>query len=225
MVTIGNDWDLLLSEEFSKEYYTKLRDFLKEEYSSRRIYPSMYDIFNALKYTTYKDARVVILGQDPYHGPGQAHGLCFSVKDGVAHPPSLKNIFKELEAEIGMTPPKSGELTGWAKQGVLLLNTTLTVREGTPQSHKGRGWEILTDKIISLMNEKSTPVVFILWGGNARAKKPLITNPLHKILECAHPSPLSAYNGFFGCNHFVLANEFLKAVGLDPIKWENTADI
>ena len=225
MVTIGNDWDLLLSEEFSKEYYTKLRDFLKEEYSSRRIYPSMYDIFNALKYTTYKDARVVILGQDPYHGPGQAHGLCFSVKDGVAHPPSLKNIFKELEAEIGMTPPKSGELTGWAKQGVLLLNTTLTVREGTPQSHKGRGWEILTDKIISLMNEKSTPVVFILWGGNARAKKPLITNPIHKILECAHPSPLSAYNGFFGCNHFVLANEFLEGAGLLPIKWENTADI
>ena len=219
MVTIGNDWDSLLRDEFSKEYYEKLRAFLKEEYATRRIYPSMYDIFNALKYTPHKDARVVILGQDPYHGFGQAHGLCFSVKEGVAHPPSLKNIFKELESEIGMSAPKSGELTGWAKQGVLLLNTTLTVREGAPQSHKGKGWEILTDRIISLMNEKTTPVVFILWGGNARAKKPLITNPIHKILECAHPSPLSAYNGFFGNKHFSRTNEYLKAHGETEIEW------
>ena len=219
MVRLGNDWDAVLCSEFEKEYYLKLREFLKTEYSTRRIYPPMNDIYNALRYTTYKDARVVILGQDPYHGPGQAHGLCFSVKPGVALPPSLKNIFKELSAEVGMTIPDSGELTGWARQGVLLLNTTLTVREGLPQSHKGQGWEILTDRIISAMNEKSTPVVFMLWGGNARAKRALITSPQHLVLECAHPSPLSAYNGFFGCGHFKRANEFLEAQGLLPIDW------
>ena len=180
----------------------------------------MNDIFNALRYTSYKDARVVILGQDPYHGYGQAHGLCFSVKEGIKFPPSLQNIFKELNTEYGITPPESGELVGWAKEGVLLLNTTLTVREGLPQSHKGRGWEILTDKIISLINEKNTPVVFILWGGNARAKKSLITNKKHLILECAHPSPLSAYNGFFGCGHFIKTNEFLRSQGLEEIRWE-----
>ena len=179
----------------------------------------MHDIFNALKYTTYKDARVVILGQDPYHGEGQAHGLCFSVKSGVPHPPSLKNIFKELNDSLGITPPTSGELVGWARQGVLLLNTTLTVREGAPQSHKGKGWEILTDRIIELMNEKERPVVFILWGGNARAKKSLITNKKHLILECAHPSPLSAYAGFFGCDHFAKANKYLESVGEAPIDW------
>ena len=219
MFSLGNDWDAVLCSEFEKEYYLKLREFLKTEYSTRRIYPPMNDIYNALRYTTYKDARVVILGQDPYHGPGQAHGLCFSVKPGVALPPSLKNIFKELSAEVGMTIPDSGELTGWARQGVLLLNTTLTVREGLPQSHKGQGWEILTDRIISAMNEKSTPVVFMLWGGNARAKRSLITSPQHLVLECAHPSPLSAYNGFFGCGHFKRANEFLEAQGLLPIDW------
>ena len=179
----------------------------------------MHDIFNALKYTTYKDARVVILGQDPYHGEGQAHGLCFSVKSGVPHPPSLKNIFKELNDSLGITPPTSGELVGWARQGVLLLNTTLTVREGAPQSHKGKGWEILTDRIIELMNEKERPVVFILWGGNARAKKSLITNKKHLILECAHPSPLSAYAGFFGCDHFAKANKYLESVGEASIDW------
>jgi len=224
MVNLGNDWDILLKEEFQKEYYLKLREFLKSEYSTRRIYPPMNDIYNALRYTSYKDARVVILGQDPYHGAGQAHGLCFSVKPGVPHPPSLKNIFKEIGEELGYPAPLSGELTGWAKQGVLLLNTTLTVREGSPQSHKGKGWEILTDRIISLMNEKPSPVVFLLWGGNARAKKALITQRRHLVLECAHPSPLSAFAGFFGCRHFIRANEFLKENGLTPIDWSKTAE-
>lgn len=219
MVDIGNDWDGLLADEFKKDYYISLRAFLKEEYFSRRIYPNMHDIFNALKYTAYTQTRVVILGQDPYHGRGQAHGLCFSVKDGVPHPPSLQNIFKELKAELGIEPPQSGELIGWARQGVLLLNTTLTVRESSPQSHKGRGWEILTDRIISIINEKSEPVVFMLWGGNARAKKSIITNKSHLILECAHPSPLSAWNGFFGCNHFTAANDFLTSKGLKEIDW------
>ena len=219
MVNIGNDWDGLIESEFKKDYYLRLREFLKTEYFSRKIYPPMGDIFNALKYTSYSDARVVILGQDPYHGENQAHGLCFSVKRGVKFPPSLQNIFKELNSEYGITTPDSGELVGWARQGVLLLNTTLTVREGLPQSHKGQGWETFTDKIISLMNEKERPVVFLLWGGNARAKKTLITNKRHLVLECAHPSPLSAYNGFFGCNHFKRANEFLSSVGEREIDW------
>ena len=222
MFSLGNDWDEVLKNEFSSEYYQNLREFLKSEYSQRKIYPPMNDIYNALRYTSYKDTKVVILGQDPYHGEGQAHGLCFSVKEGVKFPPSLQNIFKELNSEYGMPIPKSGELTGWAKQGVLLLNTTLTVREGQPQSHKGKGWEILTDKIVSYINEKDSPVVFILWGSNARAKKSLITNPLHLVLECAHPSPLSAYAGFFGCNHFVLANDFLSKNNFSEINWAKT---
>ena len=225
MVSLGNDWDILLKDEFQKDYYLKLREFLKEEYFSKNIYPPMNDIFNALRYTSYENARVVILGQDPYHGFGQAHGLCFSVKEGIKFPPSLQNIFKELNAEYCITPPRSGELVGWAKQGVLLLNTTLTVREGAPQSHKGRGWEIMTDRIISLMNEKSTPVVFILWGGNARAKKALITNKNHLVLESAHPSPLSAYNGFFGCGHFIKANSFLESKGEKTIMWDKINDL
>ena len=224
MIALGNDWDALLEHEWQKEYYLTLREFLKSEYRTRRIYPPMNDIYNALRYTSYEDCRVVILGQDPYHGFGQAHGLCFSVREGVKFPPSLANIFKELHTEYGMEAPVSGELTGWAKQGVLLLNTTLTVREGAPQSHKGKGWEILTDRIISLLNEKKTPVVFLLWGGNARAKKTLITNPHHLVLECAHPSPLSAYNGFFGCNHFKRANDFLLSKGLPTIDWTKTAE-
>jgi uracil-DNA glycosylase len=224
MVHIGNDWDEALSLEFQKEYYLKLREFLKAEYSQYRIYPPMNDIYNALRYTSIKDTRVVILGQDPYHGYGQAHGLCFSVKRGVPFPPSLKNIFKELKNEYGINEPSSGELTGLAKQGALLLNTTLTVREGLPQSHKGRGWEILTDKIIEIINLKSEPVVFMLWGGNARAKRSLITNKAHLVLECAHPSPLSAYNGFFGSNHFILANEFLKRNGLKEIDFSKTEE-
>jgi uracil-DNA glycosylase len=219
MVHIGNDWDNVLKEEFESAYYLKLREFLKKEYFSATVYPPMEDIFNALRYTSYADTKVVILGQDPYHGKGQAHGLCFSVKEGTPPPPSLKNIFKELHNELRIEEPKTGELVGWTKQGVLLLNTTLTVREASPQSHKGQGWEILTDKIIELLNKKENPVVFMLWGANARAKKALISNPKHLILECAHPSPLSAYNGFFGCGHFIKANEFLKSSGVSTINW------
>ena len=219
MVHIGNDWDNVLKEEFESAYYLKLREFLKKEYFSATVYPPMEDIFNALRYTSYADTKVVILGQDPYHGKGQAHGLCFSVKEGTPPPPSLKNIFKELHNELGIEEPKTGELVGWTKQGVLLLNTTLTVREASPQSHKGQGWEILTDRIIELLNKKDSPVVFMLWGANARAKKALISNPKHLILECAHPSPLSAYNGFFGCGHFIKANEFLKSSGVNTINW------
>ena len=219
MVHIGNDWDEALSEEFNKDYYLKLREFLKAEYFSRTVYPPMNDIFNALKYTSLKETKVVILGQDPYHGPGQAHGLCFSVKNGIPAPPSLKNIYKEIESDLGVIMPPSTELTGWARQGVLLLNTTLTVREGAAASHKGQGWEILTDKIISLVGNKSTPTVFMLWGSHARAKRELITSSNHLVLECAHPSPLSAYNGFFGSRHFSRANEFLTSHGVSPIDW------
>ncbi len=222
MVNIGNDWDAILGGEFQKEYYLKLREFLKEEYSTRRIYPPMGDIFNALRYTSYENTKVVIIGQDPYHGEGQAHGLCFSVGKTVDKPPSLKNIFKELQSEYGMAEPPTGELIGWAKQGVLLLNATLTVREGAAASHKGRGWEILTDRIIEEVNKKSEPVVFLLWGNNARSKKSLVTNPRHLVLECAHPSPLSAHAGFFGCGHFKRANEFLARCGRDEIDWSKT---
>lgn len=220
MVNIGNSWDILLKDEFKKEYYLKLRNFLKSEYSSKTIYPDMYDIFNALKFTPYEDVKVVILGQDPYHGPNQAHGLCFSVKKGVEPPPSLKNIFKEINADLGVNFSGSGELTSWATQGVLLLNTVLTVRAGSPNSHKGMGWEILTDKIISLLNEREQPIVFLLWGANARAKKALITNKNHLVLETVHPSPLSAYNGFFGCKHFSKTNIFLEKNGMKKIDWK-----
>ena len=224
MVHIGNDWDIILEEEFKKDYYLALREFLKVEYFTKKVYPPMNDIFNALKMTSYDDTRVVILGQDPYHGAGQAHGLCFSVKEGTPPPPSLKNIFKELYSELGIAEPRYGELIGWAKQGCLLLNTTLTVREASPQSHLGKGWETLTDKIISLLADREKPMVFMLWGGNARRKKALIDNKRHLILECAHPSPLSAYNGFFGCNHFILANEFLRSNGLPEIDWSQIND-
>lgn len=217
MVHLGNDWDEILRGEFESEYYLSLREFLKYEYSHHRIYPPMNDIFNALRYTSYADTRVVILGQDPYHGEGQAHGLCFSVKDGTPPPPSLKNIFKELESDLGIKPPKNPELTGWARQGVLLLNTTLTVREGSPQSHKGHGWETFTDRVISLLSQREEPIVFILWGGNARAKKSLIDTKRHCIIESAHPSPLSAYNGFFGSRPFSRANDFLRSIGRDAI--------
>lgn len=219
MVHIGNEWDALLSEEFGKEYYLRLREFLKAEYGSRRIFPPMNDIFNALRYTSYSDVKAVILGQDPYHGEGQAHGLCFSVKKGVQPPPSLLNIFKELKADLGIEPPTHGELTSWAKSGVLLMNTALTVREGQANSHRGQGWEILTDRVIEILNEREKPIVFILWGGNARAKAKLITNRAHLVLQCAHPSPLSAYNGFFGCRHFSKCNEFLSSRGIAPIDW------
>lgn len=219
MVQLGNDWDALLQEEFSKDYYLKLRAFLKEEYSSGRVYPDMHDIFNALKTTSYGSARVVILGQDPYHGAGQAHGMCFSVKPGIPKPPSLVNIFKELESDLDIPPAEEGYLLKWAQQGVLLLNTVLTVREGCPNSHKGRGWEVFTDRVIRLLDEREKPLVFFLWGANARAKKALIANPAHRILEAAHPSPLSAHNGFFGCRHFSRANEFLAAKGQGSVDW------
>ena len=219
MVNIGNDWDELLRGEFQKEYYLKLRQFLISEYNTHTIYPPMGDIFNALRATPYASVKAVILGQDPYHGAGQAHGMCFSVKKGVQPPPSLVNIFKELNADLGVPIPKHGQLTDWAKNGVLLLNTALTVREGQANSHRGMGWEIFTDRVIELLNEREQPIVFLLWGGNARAKKRLITSPQHLVLECAHPSPLSAYNGFFGCRHFSKTNEFLKENGISPIDW------
>lgn len=222
MVNIGNDWDELLADEFKKDYYLNLRQFLISEYNSRKIYPPMGDIFNALRATPYANVKAVILGQDPYHGEGQAHGMCFSVRKGTPPPPSLVNIFKELNAELGIPIPPHGELVSWAENGVLLLNTVLTVREGSPNSHRGHGWEILTDRIIELLNNRETPIVFLLWGGNARAKKKLIKNPAHLVLECAHPSPLSAYNGFFGCGHFAKANEFLQKKGIEPIDWRIT---
>ena len=217
---IGNEWDALLADEIQKDYYLKLRQFLISEYTTRRIYPPMEDIFNALRHTSYSDVRAVILGQDPYHGPGQAHGMCFSVKRGTPPPPSLQNIFKEIKSDLGIDPPQHGELTSWADNGVLLLNTVLTVREGQPNSHKGMGWEQFTDRIIQLLNERQQPMVFLLWGGNARSKARLITNPAHLVLQCAHPSPLSAYNGFFGCRHFSKTNEFLFSRGMKPIDWK-----
>ena len=217
---IGNEWDALLADEIHKDYYLKLRQFLISEYTTRRIYPPMEDIFNALRHTSYSDVRAVILGQDPYHGPGQAHGMCFSVKRGTPPPPSLQNIFKEIKSDLGIDPPQHGELTSWADNGVLLLNTVLTVREGQPNSHKGMGWEQFTDRIIQLLNERQQPMVFLLWGGNARSKARLITNPAHLVLQCAHPSPLSAYNGFFGCRHFSKTNEFLVSRGMEADRLE-----
>ena len=219
MVNIGNDWDNILADEWSKPYYIALRQFLKAEYSTQRIYPHMNDIFNALHYTSFEDTKVVIIGQDPYHGAGQAHGLCFSVQRGVEPPPSLKNIYKELNSDIGMEIPSHGELTAWARQGVLLLNTVLTVREASPNSHKDKGWEIFTDRVIAELDRKQTPVVFLLWGANARRKAEKISNPIHKKLITVHPSPLSAYNGFFGCSHFSKANQILTESGQTPIDW------
>ena len=219
MVNIGNDWDEILADEWQKPYYLALREFLKKEYKTQRVYPDMNNIFNALKYTSFEDTKVVIIGQDPYHGYGQAHGLCFSVKEGVAHPPSLKNIFKELESDVGRPISKSGELTSWAKQGVLLLNAVLTVREGQPTSHKNMGWETFTDRVIGELNRKQTPVVFLLWGAYAQKKAEIITNPIHKKLLSVHPSPLSASRGFMGCKHFSKTNEILKTNGLNEIKW------
>ena len=219
MALIGNTWDGLLEDQFRAEYYLKLREFLKQEYATQTIYPDMYQIFNALKITDYDKVKAVILGQDPYHGEGQAHGLCFSVQRGIQLPPSLKNIYKEMEADLGIPPVADGDLTAWAEQGVLLLNTVLTVRGGLAASHKGQGWEQFTDRVISLLNERTAPMVFILWGSHARAKKELISNPAHLVLEAAHPSPLSAHNGFFGCRHFSKTNEFLKRIGQEPINW------
>lgn len=216
----GNDWDKLLEEEFNKEYYLKLREFLKEEYSSAKIFPEKEDIFTALKLTSYEDTKVVILGQDPYHGEGQAHGLAFSVKPGVQAPPSLVNMFKELKSDIGCEIPNNGYLVPWAKQGVLLLNAALTVREGEPNSHKGKGWEEFTDRIISILNEREKSVIFVLWGKNALAKEELIANVRHMVLRAPHPSPLSASRGFFGCKHFSKINVLLRANGEEAIDWQ-----
>lgn len=220
MVKLGNDWDYLLSDEFKKEYYINLREFLKEEYSKRIIYPNPNDIFNSLKHTSYKDTKVLILGQDPYHGENQAHGFAFSVQEGIKIPPSLLNIYKELNNELGCYIPNNGYLIPWANQGVLLLNTVLTVRAHEANSHKDRGWEIFTDKVIKLLNERKDPVIFVLWGANARSKKKIINNKIHYILEAPHPSPLSAHRGFFGCNHFVKINEILLKINKEPINWQ-----
>jgi uracil-DNA glycosylase len=219
MVKIGNDWDEILKDEWEKPYYKALQEFLKVEYETQKIYPHIDDIFNALKITSFEGTRVVIIGQDPYHGEGQAHGLCFSVKEGVTPPPSLKNIFKEQLNDVGRPITKNGDLTSWAKQGVLLLNTVLTVREANPNSHKGKGWENFTDRIIFELNKKETPVVFLLWGANAQKKAEAITNPNHYKLMTVHPSPLSASRGFMGCRHFSKTNEILKQNGLKEIAW------
>ena len=217
---IGNDWQALLEPEFSQEDYQNLRKFLAEEYKTRVIYPDMYHIFATLQATPYDQVKVVILGQDPYHGPNQAHGFSFSVPEGVDIPPSLMNIYKELNTDLGCTIPKSGCLTKWADQGVLLLNAVLTVRAGQAASHRGMGWEQFTDRIIELLNEREKPMVFMLWGRYAKNKQSLISNPRHLVLTAAHPSPLSAYNGFFGCRHFSKANAFLTMTGQEPIDWQ-----
>ncbi|MGI2748583.1 uracil-DNA glycosylase [Bacillus cytotoxicus] len=217
---LKNDWEPILGPEFEKPYYQNLRQFLKEEYSTRVIYPNANDIFNALHYTSYEDTKVVILGQDPYHGPNQAHGLSFSVQPGVRVPPSLQNMYKELKADIGCEIPNHGYLVKWAEQGVLLLNTVLTVRQGEANSHKGKGWEQFTDRVIELLNEREKPVIFILWGRHAQAKKKRITNPNHYIIESVHPSPLSASRGFFGSKPFSKVNHFLSNIGEKEIDWQ-----
>ena len=221
MIKITSEWDEILDSEFSSEYYSNLRSFLKTEYSNYTIYPSMYEIFNGLKLTPFKDIKVVILGQDPYHEEGQAMGLAFSVPDGQRKPPSLVNIFKEIEQELDEKMPDTGNLTGWAKQGVLLLNTVLTVREHQANSHKDKGWEKLTDAIIKKISDGKRNVVFMLWGSNARSKAPLIDKSKHYVLESAHPSPLSAYNGFFGNNHFIKANRYLITHNVLPVDWRD----
>ena len=217
---LKNDWGPLLEEEFQKPYYLRLREFLKKEYQTYTIYPDMYDIFNALHYTPYHKVKVVILGQDPYHGPNQAHGLSFSVKPGVEPPPSLKNIFLELHNDLGFQIPNHGYLVNWAIQGVLLLNTVLTVRQGQANSHKGMGWEIFTDRIIELLNQKEEPIIYILWGKSAQSKISLIDTSKHYIIQSAHPSPLSAHRGFFGSKPFSKTNNLLRKLGQKEIDWE-----
>ncbi|WP_346934628.1 uracil-DNA glycosylase [Clostridium sp.] len=220
MVIIENSWDEKLKGEFDKPYYIELRQFLVSEYKTRNIFPDMNNIFNALKLTSYEEVKVVILGQDPYHGAGQAHGLSFSVQPGVRIPPSLLNMYKELQNDLGCYIPNNGYLVPWAKQGVLLLNTVLTVREGEANSHKNKGWENFTDKIISLLNEREKPIVFLLWGNNAKEKTKLINNPNHYILTTVHPSPLSATRGFMGCKHFSKTNDILKSLEQNEIDWQ-----
>lgn len=216
---LENDWAALLEEEFSKPYYLQLREFLKQEYATHTVYPQIHDIFNALHYTPFHQVKVVILGQDPYHGPGQAHGLSFSVQPEVKQPPSLKNIFKELQSDLEIPPPDHGYLVEWARQGVLLLNTVLTVRQGQAHSHRNKGWENFTDHVIKSLNEKEKPIVYILWGGAAQSKQSLIDTSKHYIIKAPHPSPLSAYRGFFGSKPFSKANTLLKESGQAEIDW------
>ena len=220
MIKLGGGWDEALAPLFASEQYHKIREFLKQEYAHHIVYPDMYDIFNCFKLTPLEKVKAVILGQDPYHNEGQAHGLCFSVQEGVQPPPSLVNIFKELHDDVGCAIPRSGNLTKWAQEGVLLLNTALTVRAHRANSHRDCGWTWFTDSVIKLIGDRREHVVFILWGANARSKKPLIDQSKHLVLECAHPSPLSAYNGFFGCRHFSKTNAYLQAHGIDPIDWQ-----
>lgn len=220
MIKLGGGWDEALAPLFADERYLKIREFLKKEYSQYIVYPDMYDLYNCFRYTPIDNVKAVILGQDPYHEPGQAHGLCFSVKRGVALPPSLKNIYKEIESDLGITEPDCGDLTKWAEQGVLLLNTTLSVREHLANSHSKCGWAWFTDSVIKLISDRCESVVFILWGGNARSKAPLIDRNKHLILQCAHPSPLSAHNGFFGCRFFSRTNDYLISKGKQPIDWD-----
>ena len=217
---LGNDWDQVLKEEINKEYFKNLLDFIRKEYQNKTIYPKQTEIFKAFRNTSYKNTKVVILGQDPYHGVNQAEGLSFSVKIGINKPPSLQNIFKELQSDLGYSIPENGSLVSWTEEGVLLLNTVLTVEANKPASHKNLGWEKFTDEVIKKVNEKNTPVVFILWGSFARNKKSLITNPIHYIVESPHPSPFSAYNGFFGSKPFSKTNNFLISKNIDPIDWE-----
>ncbi|MCR4904328.1 MAG: uracil-DNA glycosylase [Butyrivibrio sp.] len=220
MSMITNDWLPALQDEFQKDYYKKLFEFVKEEYSTHVVYPPADDIFNALHLTPLKDVKVLILGQDPYHEPGQAHGLSFSVQPGIAAPPSLVNIYKELNDDLGCFLPNNGYLKKWADQGVLLLNTLLTVRAHQAFSHQNHGWEQFTDAIIKAVNEQDRPIVFMLWGKPAQSKISMLNNPKHLILKAPHPSPLSAYRGFFGCKHFSQCNDFLKANGITPIDWQ-----
>ena len=215
---INKGWDEVLKDEFKKDYFRKLGIFVKSEYKNKICFPQYKDIFNALRYTDYDEVKVVILGQDPYHGDGEAHGLSFSVHDNIKRPPSLANIFKELESDLGIKK-ENNDLTGWAKQGVLLLNSIMSVVKDTPLSHKEKGWEIFTDNIIKKLNERETPIVFILWGGYARSKKQLITNKNHYIVESVHPSPLSVYHGFFGSRPFSKTNNFLVSHNIEPIDW------
>lgn len=217
---ITNGWKRIIDEEKEKDYFKELKKFLLSEYDNYKIYPRKGEIFKCFELTDFKDVKVVILGQDPYHQPFQAHGLCFSVNKGVKIPPSLVNIYKEIHSDLGCSIPTHGNLTKWAKEGVLLLNTIMSVRDSSPMSHSNKGWEIFTDKVIKELNDDDTPKVFMLWGSPSRKKKVLITNPHHLVLECAHPSPLSAYNGFFGCKHFSKANEFLKKNGREEIDWQ-----
>ena len=220
MPTITNDWQQPLEVEFKKPYYKDLYKKVLEEYRSRQIFPNPDDIFNAFHLTPLKDVKVVILGQDPYHNDGQAHGLCFSVKPDVEVPPSLVNIYKELQDDLGCRIPNNGYLVKWAKQGVLMLNTVLTVRAHQANSHRGIGWEQFTDAVIRAVDAQDRPIVFLLWGRPAQMKKSMLHNPKHLILEAPHPSPLSAYRGFFGCKHFSQTNAFLEKNGLAPIDWQ-----